>query len=199
MENPSHNLSSWMDPKVVSLVVKDKHDQATRVLKSMQVVESQGSCFIPVTSPASGLKNLWILCGHWCCVSHHHVLVYCLCFSIICVKAGRFPHLVGCLSFGSPETLWRDTQFSQVSSKIHFNSHICSHTLQWIVKPNTLSWPMSLCSKDKGKAELQMPKSLASLEGSPPHCKTCPAAFALSSTQNKSVIYSGSLNAWIKK
>lgn len=149
MENPSHNLSSLMDPKVVSLVVKVKDDQTTRFLKSMQVVKSQGSCFIPGTSSASediGLKNLWILCGHWCCVSHHHVLVSCLCFSIVCVKAERFPHLVCCLSIGSPESLWRDTRFSQVSSNMHFSSHINSHTLQWTVKPKTLNWPMSLGS-----------------------------------------------------
>lgn len=44
----------------------------------------------------------------------------------------HFSGLLGRMSIGSPEGLWRAIQFSQGSYKIYFGLHTCSHTLQII-------------------------------------------------------------------
>lgn len=132
MENSSHNLSSLIDPKLMSLVVKVKDDQATSFLKTMKVVKSQGSCFIPGTSPASeeiGLKNLWILCGHWCCVNHHHALVHCLCFSIVCVKGRKISPFYMLSVHWLPWVLMeRYSIFSSVFQNIFQFTHLFTYT-----------------------------------------------------------------------
>lgn len=62
----------------------------------MQAVPSQSNCSALETSSVREEIGLRILCSpapcnHWCSVNHYLVLSDPLCFSIICIKAERFP------------------------------------------------------------------------------------------------------------
>lgn len=146
MGNPSHfSLSELIDPKVKCpwwSRTQGKqaagsysprrwyHLRAVALPLGLHVREEIG-----LKMPCSS-----VLCDRWCCVSHYLAPSNRLCFAITCIKAERFPQHFMHLSIGSPESLWKDTQFSQAPSKRNFDLHIYSHTWQTIDRSQGLSF-----------------------------------------------------------